>query len=209
MKLCPAIFPAFLVLIMAGLICPLAGCLSQPHPNKVSFALEAGGDEGAVPKTPLKRRTLLAATVTAAAGFDNRGLVYKVGPEQYESDFYNEFAAPPARLLADQAAQYLDRRSLKVRAVKSPGLVIAEFGLETYLEAIYGDFTVDPPEAVIAIRFTLNDLRPVAPRVLLDGTYRQRRPLAAKDPVSLVTAMNEALSAILADLRRDIDKAIR
>ncbi len=207
------IFPrsAFLILSVLGLAAltlPVAGCLSQPHPNKTSFALEAVDDRAAGSDT-LKRRTLLAATVTAAAGFDNRGLVYKIGPERYETDFYNEFMAPPSRLLADEAAQYLDRHSSKVRAVKSPGLVIADFGLETYLEAIYGDFTVSPPEAVIAIRFTVNDLRPANTRVLLDKTYRHSRPFGRQDPAHLVAAFNESLTAILAELKKDIDRTIR
>jgi len=186
-----------------------SACLSQPHPVKNVYGLMAASAETEVVKRPENRRTLLVGTVTAAAGFDNRALVYRVGEDRFETDFYNEFLAPPARLLADQTAQYLDDRSRRVRVVKTPGLVIAHYGLETYLECLYGDFTVEPPVAVLGIRFAVNDLRGSQARILMDETYRQTVPLTAKGPDALVAAMNEGLNLILADLNRDLEKNIR
>ncbi|MDR1044734.1 MAG: PqiC family protein [Candidatus Adiutrix sp.] len=196
------------VALILGLLLLTSGCLSQPHPRKNIFSLGLSAEDSPARSTP-KSRTLLAATVTAAAGFDNRGLVFRVGPDQLETDFYNEFAAPPARLLADQAAQYLDAHNSRLRVVKSPGLVLADYGLETYLESLYGDFTVEPPEAVLNIRFTVSDLRPASPRPVLDQTYRQKRPLAAKTPAALVTALQQALGDLLAEFNRDLEKRVR
>ena len=200
-----------IILVMAlslGAVLAAGGCVSQPHPQKNVFILGLSAGDGPERTAP-KRRTLLAATVTAAAGFDNRGLVYRVGPDQLETDFYNEFAAPPARLLADAAAQYLDAENARLRVVKSPGLVLADYGLETYLESLYGDFTVEPPEAVLNIRFTVSDLRGAAPRPVLDRTYSQRRVAAAKNPAALVATMNQALADLLAQFNRDLENKIR
>ena len=196
-----------LIFLLAAVVLASA-CLSQPHPVKNVYGLMAEPADQAAQR-PANRRTLLVGTVTAAAGFDNRALVYRVGEDRFETDFYNEFLAPPARLLADQTAQYLDDRSRRVRVVKTPGLVIAHYGLETYLECLYGDFTVEPPVAVLGIRFAVNDLRGSQPRILIDVTYRQTVPLAAKGPDALVAAMNEGLNLILTDLNLDLEKNIK
>ena len=186
----------------------LSACLAQPHPQKNIFSLSPILDEAQAPR-PVKRRTLLVGTASAAAGFDNRALVYRVGPDQFESDFYNEFLAPPPRLLVDLATQYLDARNAKVRAVKTPGLTLADFGLETYLESLYGDFTVNQPQAVVKVKYTLNDLRGARPRILLDKTYQAERPFGDRSPAGLVAALNDGLDQILAELNRDIEKAAR
>ena len=193
--------------LLAAAVLTLTACLTQAHPQKNLFTLDARPPE--TQANTAKRRTLLAGTVSAAAGYDNRGLVYRVGPDQFENDFYNEFMAPPARLLADQCAQYLDAASRRVRVVKTPGLALADYGLETYLETMHGDFTADPPQGVMAIRFTVNDLRQAPTRVLLDKTYRYSAPMAAKTPEALVAALSRCLEAILAELNGDIDKNIR
>ena len=193
--------------LLAAALLLLTACLTQAHPQKNYFTLEVRPPETRVDTA--KRRTLLVGTVSAAAGYDNRGLVYRVGPDKFESDFYNEFLAPPARLLADQCAQYLDASSRRVRAVKTPGLALADYGLETYLETMHGDFTTGPPQAVLAIRFTVNDMRRAPTRVLLDKTYRYTAPMAAKTPEAMVTALSGCLESILAELSGDLDKAVR
>ncbi len=198
-------FISFPLLLATALM--LTACLAQPHPNKNRFGLAAEiGPDSAPAKA---RRTLMLGAAATAAGYDNRALVYKIGPDQYESDFYNEFLAPPARLLVDLVTQYLEAHNAKARVVKSPGLTLADFGLETYLEKLYGDYTVDPPQAVIEVRFTLNDLRGSSGKVLWERTYRRAQPFSGKNPAALVAAFNLGLGGLLDELDHDIEKAIR
>ncbi|MDL2227249.1 ABC-type transport auxiliary lipoprotein family protein, partial [Deltaproteobacteria bacterium OttesenSCG-928-M10] len=101
------------LMLTAVCLVSLTACLAKPHPQKNTFTLTAAAPAG--PElSPANRRTLLVGTVSVAAGFDNRALVYRIGPNQIEEDFYNEFAAPPARLLADQVSQFLDRASRRL-----------------------------------------------------------------------------------------------
>lgn len=195
---------ALKIIVLSALML-LSACLSQPHPAKNQYALKAKPPE-AGDKTRADRRTLMIGIVSAAAGFDNRGLVYRVGPERFERDFYNEFMAPPARLLADQTSQYLDQANPRFRVVKSPGLALAQYGLETYLEGIYGDYTVNPPQATLKIRYTLNDLRGGSPKVVWDKTYQRAAIMSDKTPDALIEALGAALSDILNELNRDIGK---
>lgn len=196
------------LMMTAVCLLPLTACLAKPHPQKNIFTLTAATPAG--PESlPAKRRTLLVGTVSVASGFDNRALIYRIGPNQIEEDFYNEFAAPPARLVADQASQFLDRASKRLRVIKTPGLVIADYGLETYLEEISGDFTQNPPQARLSIRFTMNDLRGSTARVLTERTYSGQKPLADRRPEALVAALGECLTEILAELNHDLNKAVR
>jgi hypothetical protein len=59
------------------------------------------------------------------------------------------------------------------------------------------------------LRFTLNDLRPIAAKVILDRLYPCRRslPEGAK-AADLVAAYGLCLNDILNDLARDMDLAI-
>jgi ABC-type uncharacterized transport system auxiliary subunit len=110
--------------------------------------------------------------------------------------------------LVDQATQSLDARNAKVRVVKTPGLTLADFGLETYLESLYGDYTTEPPRAVVNVRFTLNDLRGGA-KVLWERAYRRSQPFSGKTPADLVAAFNVVLGGLMDELNRDIEKAVR
>ncbi|MDL2260465.1 ABC-type transport auxiliary lipoprotein family protein [Deltaproteobacteria bacterium OttesenSCG-928-K17] len=203
MKIIGKIIPLAILAALLG----LSGCMTKAHPEKNQYGLSVGPPAREVPASA-NRRTLLIGNVTAAAGYDNRAMVYKVGADKYESDFYNEYLAPPARLLADQASQYLDRANRKVRVVKTPGLTLAQYGLETYIEALYGDYTAGPPQAVVRIRFTLNDLRGSSPKVMLDQTYAAQSPMADQSPAALAEAAGAALEEILASLNGDIEAVI-
>lgn len=196
-----------LLLLLLGTLF-LSACLAQPHPNKNTYALEAAVPEPSG-QVKARQKTMLVGTVAVAAGFENRAFIYRTSPNKLEADFYNEFMAPPARLLADQAAQYLDAANKRLRVVKSPGMIIADFGLETYLESILGDFTQNPPRAVISIRFTVNNLQQSPVKAVLDKTYRHETVMAGKSPENMVIALNNSLTAILAELNQDLEKKIR
>jgi ABC-type uncharacterized transport system auxiliary subunit len=199
LKLIPIVFLALSV---------SAACLGQPHPVKNRFTLAA-------PETPVTavntagRRTLLMGAVTAAPAYDSPALVYRLGPDRFESDFYNEFLAPPTRLLAEAAADRLNRAGRRLRVAPAPGLVTADFGLETHIQDLYGDFRQTPPRAVLTLRFILSDLRPTAAKVVLDRLYPCERPLPERSGAAdLVAAYGLCLADILDELVRDMDKAV-
>lgn len=196
---------ALLVAAVAALALA-AGCLQRPYPQKGYFSLGV-----AMPAAPAaaKKYTVVAGAATAAPGFEERLLVYRVGPNQYESDFYNELVAAPARLVADLAAQYLTAANSKARVATTQGARLADFGLETYVAALYGDFSADPPRAVARVRFTLSDLRGASARVALDKTYEAMRPLGARTPAALAAGASECLGEILRGLNADCERALR
>jgi len=187
----------------------LAACLGQPHPVKNRFILTLPAAAPLEAVNAAGRRTLLLGAVTAAPAYDGRALLYRLGPDRYESDFYNEFLAPPTRLLAEAAADRLTRSGRRLRVTTAPGLVIADYGLEAHIQDLYGDFRLDPPRAVLTLRFTLSDLQPAAPRVALDRLYPCQRALPGRGGAAeLVAAYGLCLADILDELAGDLDQAI-
>ena len=200
-KLSPIVFLALSLML---------SCLGQPHPVKNRFLLAVS--EEAPPAAAVNaagRSTLLLGAVTAAPACDGRALVYRLGPDRYESDFYNEFLVPPTRLLAEALADRLTRAGKRLRVAAAPGLTVADFGLETHIQELYGDYSLTPPRAVLALRFTLNDLRPIAAKVILDRLYPCRRSLPeGARAADLVAAYGLCLGDILDELALDLDRAI-
>ena len=80
--------------------------------------------------------------------------------------------------------------------------------LDGFASELYGDLR-DPakPVAAIAITYYLSPANALAPTVLWTREYRQRAPVADATPDAFARAWNAALSAILADLARDLAAA--
>jgi len=188
------------------LVLSLLACLGQPHPVKNRFVLALPAAAPGEALNAAGRRTLLVGAVTAAPVYDGRALMYRLGPDRYESDFYNEFLAPPTRLLAEAAADRLTLASRLFRATAAPGLAVADYGLEVHILDLYGDFRQRPPWAVLNLRFTLSDLKPAPPRVALDRFYPCERPLPGRGGAAdLVAAYGLCLADILEAVARDLD----
>ena len=188
----------------------LAACLGQAHPVKNRFTLALPEAVPGAAVNAAGRRTLLLGAVTSAPAYDGRAFLYRLGPDRYESDFYNEFLAPPTRLLAEAAADRLTRASRLFRVTTVPGLVTADYGLEIHIQDIYGDFRPDePPRAVLNLRFILSNLKSAAPRVALDRLYPCARSLPARGGAAgLVAAYGLCLDDILEEVARDLDAAV-
>ena len=186
----------------------MAACLGQPHPVKNRFNL-AFPESSETAANAAGRPTMLLGAVTAAPAYDGQALVYRLGPNRYESDFYNEFLAPPARLLAEVISNRLTRTSQRLRVTTVPGLAVADYGLETHILNLYGDFHLSPPRAVMTLRFTLSDLRPTKARVILDRLYPCESPLPEKGgPADLIAAFGLCLADTLEELARELDRTI-
>lgn len=196
----------FMLIAAALAVLFLSACFSRPYPGKNYYSLMAEASMMAERAPKIRPRTLILGQAAAAAGFEERFLIYRTGPNRFEADFYNELVAAPARLLADMAAQHLDNINPRLRVLKNPGLLSADFGLEIYLMGFYGDFTGEKPNAAVDIRFTVSDLRSSQAGVILDKTYHRKSPLADKSPAALAAGLGLCASEILTELNRDLEK---
>jgi ABC-type uncharacterized transport system auxiliary subunit len=196
------------ILILGAL---LTGCgLSRPYPTIRTFDLE---DLSALP-TPSKVRRPLMIQITssgAAPQYETRKLVYKIGPNEFSEDFYNEMVGMPARLIAAKLSGYLDASSSRFRATQGVMAQSPDLTLDVYLSAFYGDFTVNPHKAIVELKATLTDQRSSRPRTLMSNSYSQTQLLNSNSTdraATLTDALSQALNPILADIAADLNKAI-
>ena len=185
----------------------LASCsLSTPAPVKHMYLLEAAAPPAAAVQ---KLASVRIGVINVAAPFRGRSLVYRRDDITYESDFYSEFFVAPSAMLSEATAKALTA-SGAFRRVIPPGAAPddADYVLDGFVDALYGDVR-EPgrPAAVLAATFYVSSAVSPAPRVLWSREYRQRVPAADATPDALARAWNAALSALLADLARDLAAA--
>ena len=147
---------------------------------------------------------------------DNRGLRFVGGGGQVDTEFYNEWTAPPVELVEEAMRQWLAASGL-FAAVVSPGsrlragLVLEAELLRLQAEprnglaraglaALLLDEPRDGAQARILGQFTPEGTAPLA------GGARREDKVPASEAAA---AMREALAAALAALERDLRGAVR
>jgi len=185
----------------------LTACtLTRPSPVKHTYLLEPAAPAAAAATKPA---TLRMGTLTVAAPFRSRQLVYRVDDLKYESDFYSEFFVAPAPMLAEATSRALVSAKVFKRVIP-PGASPDEgdFLLEGFVTDLYGDARdMTKPAGVMSITYYLSALNPTGPSVIWSREYQQRVPISGTSSDAVVRAWNTALTSILADLVQDLSTA--
>lgn len=175
----------------------LAACaISGPPVERQSFLIrpEHRAARAAAPVGD----SLRLGRVDAAPPFDGRAFIYRRDQVRYETDFYNEFAADPADMMAQAAAEWLTSTGLFIEILAPRAGSFAEYRLEASISALYVDFRGNQPEAVLSVRWRL--LRDRDAELLLGVDCEERVPLAERSPHGAAVAYGEALKRALAKL---------
>lgn len=188
---------------MVALVSALAACsLTRPSIAKRTFLLEPAPPPMA---SVQKLASLRVGLVNVAPPYRGKAFVYRQDELKFEADFYSEFFVSPAAMLSEATARALGSANV-FRRTFSPGTNDSgEYVLDGFASELYGDLR-DPakPVAAIAITYYLSPANALAPNVIWTREYRQRTPLAEATPDAFARAWNAGLSAILADLARDL-----
>lgn len=191
---------------LAGGLASCASPFSRPFPDKTIFVLQVPRPG---PRQPAPRaRPLLVRDVSAAANAEARGLVTRLGDGRQQTDFWNEFALPPARLVDDQLRRWLEQ-SGAVTAVLDPGsLGQASVVLEVSLLALYADLTDRArPTAVASLSFLLLNASRQPPSLITQAMLTERVPVQSAEPAAIVAGMNAAFASMFAEIERRIRSA--
>jgi cholesterol transport system auxiliary component len=185
----------------------LASCaLTRSTPVKRTFLLEPAMPAVAAAPRPASVRV---GIVNVAAPFRGKAFVYRESELKYDADYYSEFFVAPAVMLAEATARALTAANVFRRVV--PFGAAADDGdyvLDGFVSELYGDVrSPAAPVAVIVVAFYLSPTNVVAPGVIWSQEYRQRVAASSASPEAMAKAWNTALSAILADLARDLAAA--
>ena len=184
-----------------------SGCVSSHSYSKRQFVIEA-----ARPAQPVGQRH---DVVLAVRGFtidpvcDSRGLLYRKGESEYESDFYNEFLIAPQALISSQSRNWL-AQSRVFKTVLEPGSVIeATHVLEGNVLALYGDFRGPGlPQAVMQVRVFLVANTGSEPEIIFTRDYRASHRAETQTADALVAAMDHCLAQVLSELEKDLGEVL-
>lgn len=146
---------------------------------------------------------------TIDAAFAQRNLVYRIGPFEYKSDFYNEFLVAPAVAVTEKTRRWLASSGLFERVLMPGSRLAPTYTMEGNVTALCGDFRDETaPVAVMELRCFLVDDRDPAETVVFSRTYRASSPLQAKKAANLVAALDECLVEILTSLEEDLKEPV-
>jgi cholesterol transport system auxiliary component len=193
-----------------------SGCgnvLKTPYPAKTYFLIDAGQpveSSAASDRLPIHKfaaGVLKVRQFRVAAPYDGSVFVYKIGPNQYSSDYYAAFLMSSDKMLSDGMCQWLSRSNLFTLVVDAESSVRAHYTLEGSVNAFYADFT-DPrhPRAVLQAQFYLLSDEDSRPEILFAQFYVTSAPVTAAGPAGLVDAWNRAYRTMLENLTVDLGR---
>lgn len=184
-----------------------AGFLKQPPVAKGYFAIDPGQPEAAsIAKATTSRpdpQVLRVRTLRLSPPYDGVAFVYRTGPSQFDTDYYNNFVAPPASLLTGALVQWLARAG-PMTVCDTASDLRANLTLEGNITSLYIDSTTTPPRAVVAGRFFLTRDRNGDAQLLFEKAYDAAVPVPARSPAGFVDAWSKAYRQILAELSADL-----
>ena len=184
----------------------LQGCsLTRPAPIKGTYVLEP-------PFPPAVARSqagmLRVGTTVIAAPYRGRAFVFRETELKYETDYYHEFLVAPSANIGEATARALAGAKVFERVAPSGVLADADWVLESFVNALYGDIRDKAkPAVVLSITYFLRRGDSDSGVPIWSTTYDRRVAFVPGSAAAYVTALNTALGEILADLARDLAAA--
>ncbi len=152
-------------------------------------------------------RVLLMRTVAAAPGLEARGVQWLLRDGSLNSDFYEQWAVPPAEAIEEALRRWLSD-SGRFSAVVAPGSRIdADFVLEAELTALVADPQAGTARAALAL--VLAEPKGATTRVRMQRTETAEIRLDGTDVVAMVAGLRAATIAVLDRAETSIGAALR
>ena len=189
-------------LLIAGPLLAGCGLSERPYAERRQWPLLArrARTERPRPTAPI----LLVRALRAGPGLEQRGLQSLQADGSIRSEFYEEWAAPPAQGAEEALRGWLTDSGL-FSAVIAPGSRLEpDQVLEGELTALW---TIPATgQAHCAIGVTVLAQRGATARVLLQHRLAAEAPLAGTSPREAVEAQSAALAAVLAQIEAALRK---
>ena len=199
---------SFRILSVAAALLPTlgSGCVSleRSYPEKRYYVLEVRTPEAT--GGALDNEILQVSNLRISPRYQDRSFIYRISDTGFESDFYNQFIAPPAGLISEEIRKSVTGAQLFKHVISPSNSQAPSYVLEGTVNGIYGDFrNVNAPAAVIDLELFLSSDLPAKPGILMQKRYVKSVPVSSRSPEALVKswdlALEEIVTALAADLR--------
>lgn len=143
-----------------------------------------------------KGETLIVKAFSINPAFDSHSFVYKVGENEYRTDYYTEFISYPSKLITERASEALFG-SVHFRPALTDEKKDITYRLSGRINKLSGDFTdKKTTKAAIELMLILEKRTGSAFTPILSNTYFADETIPDKNPSSLVAGWNSGLSKI-------------
>lgn len=185
-------FAACLVIVTA-----LSACSLPKRPALETSSWMVAPERTGTPYKPRTDLWLKMGSVSTAPPFDGKSLVYRLGDQRYEKDFYNIYSALPNEMVSNATRQWLNNAQIFSMTVGQGNSFFPYYNLQVSVEEFYGDYRVRP-EAVVTVEFFLTATDPQKRNPVI-GKNRYTKRVALKDNTSqaLTLGQQDALAQIL------------
>jgi uncharacterized lipoprotein YmbA len=144
--------------------------------------------------------------VSVTSPYDGKSLVYRLGDQQYEKDFYNVYASIPSEMIGNAEREWINKTNIFSAAIGQTNTLFPYYSLQATVNEFYGDYRTKP-EAVVSIEFMLVVANAGKSNSLIGvNRYTQRVPLKDNTPQSLVIGQQQALAEIFKQYEVQLDK---
>ena len=185
-------FAAFAFIVTA-----LSACSLPKRPALETASWMVAPERTGAPYKPRSDLWLKMGSVSTTPPFDGKSLVYRLGDQRYEKDFYNIYSTLPNEMVGNATRQWLNNAQIFSMTVGQGNSFFPYYNLQVSVEEFYGDYRVRP-EAVVTVEFFLTATDPQKRNPVI-GKNRYTKRIALKDntPQALVLGQQEALAQIL------------
>ena len=199
---------SFLGLSLVASAVLISGCGAKSY-EKQHYLLDAQRVPSTV--TGDNQNIVEVRRFTVETAFSTKGLTYRKGEFEYESDFYNEFLIAPGAMVTEKVRNWLSASGLSRRVLDPGSYLDPTCVLEGNIIALYGDFRgKSSPKAVMEIRVFLLEMKAGAePAIVFGKTYKSSIAFESEGPDALVRALDRCLVDILTDLEKDLAEKLR
>ena len=204
------VFSRYCVWLVSGLLLVafLASCvnlnLKRKYAERRAFRIEASREAPVVDGRFLG--ALRVSPFRVPTAFEVVDLVYRIGENEFETDYFNEFIMLPGDMISAEIHQWFAASGVFDHVVVAGSQVDAAFVLEGTIPEFYADLrNRDDPKASIKLQaFLLSDSAEASGTILFNRDYVGRVSLGEVNAENYVRAAGEALASVLSDLERDL-----
>jgi len=190
----------------ATLVAMLSACSLPKQPAIQATSWMVVPERTGAPYKPRTDMWLKVGSVSVTPPSDGRSMVYRLGDQQYEKDFYNSYATIPSEMIGNATRQWFNNSNIFAATVGQSNSFFPFYTLQASVEEFYGDYRVRP-EAVVTVEFflTVTNGGKINPII---GANRYSKHVALKDntPAALAAGQQEALAEILKQYEGELYK---
>ena len=172
--------------------------LKQPYPKKRHFVLDVHRQGPA--QEAEKWSSSRVRGMNIAPFFEGPGFVYRMGQGEHESDYYNQFFAPPNEMMTEETRDWLASSGLFDLVVAGQSRVQAPYVLEVGIVALHGTLPRPSPPRRLGPGLHPCGRRHRVFQDVVPSRVPGRGCCTQPVPESLVQGWDEALARILTAL---------